>query len=46
MCITIACYLGCDVINFEINQKPNNQNTQITKNFRQKLKYLGNQKSF
>ena len=47
MCITIVCYPGSDVIKFEINLifliKPF---CYMTKNSRQKLKDLENEKSF
>ena len=47
MCIATACFLGCDVINFEINPisliRPF---FYITKMSRQKFKYLQNEKSF
>ena len=47
MCITFVCYPGCDVIKYEINLifliKPF---WYITKQSRQKLKYLENGKSF
>ena len=47
MCIAIACFPGCEVINFEINFifliKPF---FYMTKNSKQKLKYLENEKSF
>ena len=46
-CITIACVLGFDVINFGINLilliKPF---SYITNKSRQKVKYFGNEKSF
>ena len=47
MCIPLVCQPGCDVINFEINLisliKPL---LYMTKNAKQKLKYLKNEKSF
>ena len=47
MCITIACYPGCDVIKFEIKIifliKPF---CYMTKKSRQKLNYLESEKSF
>ena len=47
MCIAIVCFPGFDVINFENNLifliKPF---LYMTRKSRQKLKYLGNQKSF
>ena len=47
MCIGIACFPGCDVINFEINLifliKPF---FYISKKLRQKFKYLDNKKIF
>ena len=47
MCFAIICFSGCDVLNFEINLvfliKPF---FCITKNLKQKLKYLENKKSF
>ena len=47
MCIAIACFIGCDVINFEIKLifliQPF---LHVTKKPRQKFKYLENEKSF
>ena len=47
MCIAIVCFLGCDVINFEINfiflVKPF---FYMTKKPRKKIKYLENEKNF
>ena len=47
MCITIFCFPGCDVINFEINFvfliKPF---FYMPKNWRQKFKYFESEKSF
>ena len=47
MCIAIVCYLGCDVINIEINLilliKPF---LHMTEKSKQEFKYLENEKSF
>ena len=47
MCMTIFCFPGCDVINFEINFvfliKPF---FYMPKNWRQKFKYFESEKSF
>ena len=47
MCITVTCFLGCDIINFETNVvfliKPY---LHMTKTSRQKFSYLENEKSF
>ena len=47
MCIAIVCLPGCDVIKFEINHiiltKPF---FYMTKNWKQKVKYLEDEKSF
>ena len=47
MCIAVVCFVGCDVINFEIDFvfliKPF---FYTIKNSRQKLKYIENEKSF
>ena len=47
MCIEIVCYLGCNIINFEVILifliKPF---LYMTKKSRQKFKYLENEKGF
>ena len=44
-CVAIVCFLGCDVINFEINLIFNPY-LYMPKTSRQKLKYLENEQSF
>ena len=47
MCLTIVCFSGCDVINFEIILiPPIKPFFYMTKTSRQKYKYLENEKSF
>ena len=47
MCIVIACYSACDVINFEIYVSFLIKVLfYMIKNWKQKLKYLKNEKSF